>query len=92
MAKKRLHVYISGRVQGVFFRASTRRKASQLGVEGWVKNLPDRRVEAIFEGEEEKLKKMLQWCYQGPSRARVDNVETHWEDYKDEFAGFNIRY
>lgn len=92
MTKKRLHVYISGRVQGVFFRATTRRKASELGIKGWVKNLADGRVEAVFEGEEDKLKKILNWSHQGPSRADVDNVETHWKEYQGDFAGFNIRY
>lgn len=90
--KKRAHLYISGRVQGVFFRATTREEAKKRGVTGWVKNLPDGRVEAIFEGEEEKVNEMIDFCHKGPSSARVDDVEVSWEEYQDEFNRFKIRY
>jgi len=88
----RAHVFISGRVQGVFFRANTKRVAEKLGVTGWVKNLPDGRVEAVFEGEEEAVKKIIEWCHRGPPAARVDKVEVLYEDYKGEFEDFEIRY
>ena len=78
---KRLHVIIAGRVQGVFFRANTVRQALALGLSGWVKNLPDGRVETIFEGEHGKADEMLAWCKTGNPPARVDNV-----DCKEEFA------
>ena len=90
--KKRAHVWVSGRVQGVFFRATTRKEAQKRGVNGWVKNLSDGRVEAIFEGEEEKVKEMVDFCHEGSSSARVNEVEVEWEDYKDEFSDFGIRY
>lgn len=90
--KKRAHVFISGRVQGVFFRATTRKEARKRGVNGWVKNLPDRRVEAVFEGREEKVKEMVEFCHEGSGPARVENVEVNWEEYDDEFSGFEVRY
>ena len=88
----RLHLYISGRVQGVFFRGRTQDEALRLGLTGWVKNLWDARVEAVFEGEEEKVKEMLKWCHKGPPAAHVTQVEEVWEEFKGELGGFEIRY
>jgi len=76
MARQRLEVRIAGRVQGVWFRAATREDAARRGLDGWVRNLPDGRVEAVFEGEESALEGMLAWCRVGPPGARVDAVET----------------
>lgn len=90
MSKARAHVYISGRVQGVFFRSSTEEKAFELGIKGWVRNLRDGRVEAVFEGEKEKVEEMLRWCHEGPPYARVANVEITWEEYKGEFRSFGV--
>ncbi|MGV9170242.1 MAG: acylphosphatase [Promethearchaeia archaeon] len=90
--KRKAHVFISGRVQGVFFRATTKRKARRRGVNGWVKNLRDGRVEAVFEGEEEKVKEMIQFCHHGPRSARVEDVEVSWKDYTGAFENFSIRY
>ncbi len=90
--KVRAHVFISGIVQGVFFRANTKRIADELGVKGWVRNLPDGRVEAVFEGNKEAVDKIIEWCKIGPPLARVDKVEVHWEEYKGEFDGFSIKY
>jgi len=90
--KRRAHVFISGRVQGVFFRATTKRKARKRGVKGWVKNLADGRVEAIFEGEEDKVKEMIQFCHEGPRSARVEKVEVDWEDNTGIFDNFSIKY
>ena len=86
------HVHISGVVQGVFFRASARDKARELGLAGWVRNLTDGRVEAIFEGEKQAIGKMLQWCTHGPPGAEVKDVETQWEDPTNEFESFNITF
>lgn len=88
----RAHCFISGRVQGVFYRAYTRDKARQLGLRGWVKNLGDGRVEAVFEGDEDKVKEMIEWCWEGPPYAKVEDVEVHWEGYKGEFDSFETRY
>ncbi|MDD5472588.1 MAG: acylphosphatase [Candidatus Methanoperedens sp.] len=87
----RVHVFISGIVQGVFFRSSTKDKAEELGITGWVRNLPDGRVEAVFEGEKENVKKMVVWCRKGPEYARVLGVEVIPEPYKGEFSGFLLR-
>jgi acylphosphatase len=91
MTGARLHVLISGRVQGVFFRASTCEQANRLGLQGWVRNLPDGRVEALFEGEEERLKEMLGWCHQGPPGSLPGEVESRWEKEVGEFRDFRIR-
>jgi acylphosphatase len=88
----RAQVLISGRVQGVFYRASTRDQAAARGLTGWVRNLPDGRVAALFEGDREKIEGMLAWCRQGPPYAAVDEVLADWQPYRGEFQGFNITY
>jgi acylphosphatase len=90
--KVRAHVYVSGRVQGVFFRSETKEKADEYGVKGWVRNLPDGRVEAIFEGEKEKVDKIIEFCRHGPPGAIVKNIEIIWEEWKGEFKDFRIKY
>jgi len=90
--KARAHARVSGMVQGVFFRYETQALAEELGVRGWVRNTPDGKVEAIFEGEREKVEQMLDFCRKGPPGARVIDVEVKWESYKGEFSSFNIRY
>ncbi len=89
---KRVHVFISGKVQGVFFRAYTKQKADELRVKGWVRNLPDGRVEAVFEGEDHKVDQMVKWCWEGSPLSKVENVEIREEEYKGEFKNFEIRY
>ncbi len=89
--QKRAHVRISGRVQGVFFRDSTRQRAQELGLTGWVKNLPDGRVEAVFEGPSEKVGEMLRWCEGGPRHAAVENVDTRFENAGGDLDGFEVR-
>ena len=90
--KKRFHVYISGYVQGVFFRANTYRQGRTLGVTGWVRNLPDGRVETVFEGEQEAAETMLAWCRTGTAPAHVSHVEYDEEIPTHEFTDFEIRY
>lgn len=89
--RRRAHVRVSGRVQGVFFRDSTRRKAGELGLAGWVKNLPDGRVEAVFEGPERALGEMVRWCEEGPQDATVENVDTSFEKARGDLEGFEVR-
>jgi acylphosphatase len=84
----RVHVLISGKVQGVFFRSNTMDKAKALGLTGWVRNLADGRVEAVVEGKKENVEKMVQWFRKGPEYARVDGVEFVPEPYRGEFRGF----
>lgn len=92
MATQRLHVFIEGRVQGVWFRDSTRTEAQGLGLTGWVKNLPDGRVEALFEGPEEDLRKVLAWCHQGSPHSRVERIREEWSEGRGEFDDFRITY
>jgi acylphosphatase len=89
---KRVHVIVSGRVQGVFFRAVTQQTAKGLNLTGWVRNMADSRVEAVFEGEDEGVNKMLKWCHTGPPAARVEEVLTEEEPYTGEFRDFSIKY
>jgi len=90
--KARARVVVSGRVQGVFFRSETQDEAVKRGLTGWVRNLPDGRVEAVFEGEKDKVDKLIEFCRRGPPGARVTNVELVWENYTGEFRDFRIRY
>jgi len=87
----RAHVWIAGRVQGVAFRAYTVDEASAKGVAGWVRNTPDGRVEAVFEGERAVVEAMIAWCRKGPPAARVSSVEVIWEEPRGE-GGFGVRY
>lgn len=91
MAKVRKHAVIKGFVQGVWFRATTQEQARAHHVTGWVKNTSDGHVEAIFEGEEEEVGRVIQWCHQGPAGASVQEVEVETEEYKGEFATFSIK-
>jgi acylphosphatase len=87
---KRLHLYITGAVQGVMFRESTRRQAEQYNVRGWVRNLPDGRVEAILEGTSFAVDSVADWCHHGPERAKVRHVETEEEPATGQFAAFKV--
>ncbi len=89
---KRVRCVAHGRVQGVFFRASTQEVAKQLGLRGWVRNNPDGTVEAVFEGHDEDVEKMLEWCRDGPPLARVTKLDIVEEPFVGEFADFEIRY
>ncbi|MBT0160715.1 acylphosphatase [Candidatus Bathyarchaeota archaeon A05DMB-2] len=90
--KVRAHVFVNGRVQGVFFRSQTQRRAESVDVKGWVSNLPDGRVEAVFEGEEEAVNAMIKFCEQGPRGAYVTNVDVKWEEFTGEFRDFKIKF
>ena len=87
---KRAHVKVVGSVQGVFFRVETRDRARSLGIAGWVRNLPDGAVEAVFEGEDAQVDSMLAWARRGPAGADVDDVKVGWEEPQGE-AGFAVR-
>lgn len=86
----RAHVIVSGRVQGVLFRWETLRRARSLGICGWVRNLPDGRVEALLEGEEKNVNKLLDWMRVGPEMAVVKSLEVDWQPYKGDFSNFRI--
>ena len=84
-------IVVSGRVQGVFFRDSTREKAQELGLSGYVMNTPDGDVEAVFEGPQESVEEVVRWCGQGPPQASVENVDVDYEPPGDDPAGFEVR-
>ncbi len=92
MTTIRAHVLISGHVQGVFYRASTQRQANSLALRGWVRNLPDGGVEAVFEGEQATVQRMLAWCRVGPPNAYVTDVDARYAPATGEFTGFAVRY
>jgi acylphosphatase len=87
---KRANVVVRGAVQGVFFRAETRNRAQSLGLGGWVRNAPDGTVEAVFEGDDERVDSMVDWCSRGPAGAAVEDVDVAWSEPQGE-AGFAIR-
>lgn len=87
----RLHVLVEGMVQGVGFRYSTQHQAVALGLTGWVRNLPDGRVEAEFEGPRPELQQMLDWCRTGPTFAEVTNVDARWETGEPKYSTFQLR-
>ncbi|HLM77341.1 MAG TPA: acylphosphatase [Rubrobacteraceae bacterium] len=87
---ERAHVFVSGQVQGVNFRGATQQEAERLGLNGWVRNLQDGRVEAVFEGDSETVRKMIDWCESGPSSADVDDVTVEQEEPSGE-SGFEVR-
>lgn len=89
---RRVHIFVTGRVQGVFFRAETKKQASGLGLRGWVRNLDDNRVEAVFEGSESDVEKMLDWCRKGPILAHVRGVEIVEEPLTSRLEDFKIVY
>jgi len=90
--KVRARVFIEGKVQGVFFRSETKRRADSLDLKGWVRNLPDNKVEAVFEGRCELVDPMIEFCRIGPTDARVTNFTLFWESFVGEFRDFEILY
>jgi acylphosphatase len=90
--KIRAHMFARGRVQGVFYRSEAMYEARRHHVNGWIRNLPDDRVEAVFEGEEQDVKQLVEFCKRGPPSARVEATEVAWEPYTGEFKDFEIRY
>jgi len=90
--KVHAHVVVSGLVQGVWFRASTQRKAEELGLKGWVRNTEDGRVEAVFEGDRSRVDDMITWCRRGPPGAQVQDVAVNYADYSGAFSSFAVRH
>lgn len=88
----RARVIFRGRVQGVFFRANAESRARELGLVGWVKNLPDGTVESVFEGPREAIEEAIEWCKTSQPHARVTDADIDWEDCKGEFSSFEVRY
>jgi acylphosphatase len=87
-----LHVLVSGLVQGVGYRHSTYRRALELGLRGWVRNLPTGNVEAVFQGDRATIERMIEWCRRGPALARVDDVKSNWQPASRVFDDFQIAF
>ncbi len=92
MSQKRIHIFVTGRVQGVFFRQATRVIAIKNNVRGWVRNLDDGRVEIMIEGEDKSVDTVTQWCSLGPANSRVDDLKTNQEEFLGEYENFEVRY
>ena len=90
--KVRCHIFVSGRVQGVFFRATTKEMAEIIGVTGWVRNTENGKVEVMVEGEKEKVEQLIKWLRKGPPLAKVEKLDIEWQQYKGEFEDFKIKY
>lgn len=90
--RTRAHLFISGVVQGVSYRASTQVEAQKRGVVGWVKNLDDGRVEAVLQGPRERVDDLIRWCHHGPPAAKVDQVVVSWENPGDDWKSFDVHY
>ena len=92
MKQQRVHILISGKVQGVFFRQALKVVAKKNNVMGWVRNLTDKRVEAILEGDNKSVNSVIEWTRIGPANSRVDNIEVSNEEFKNEFSTFEVLY
>ena len=92
MKQQRAHLMISGKVQGVFFRQALKVIAKKNNVSGWVRNLKDRHVEAVLEGNVESVNLVIEWSRMGPANSRVDDVEVSIEEFKNEFSVFEVLY
>jgi acylphosphatase len=90
MSLKQVQLFVRGRVQGVFFRASAQREAKRLGLTGWVKNRADGAVELLAEGDEDEIKELIGWANRGPGAARVDSVDVRWRSFTGDYADFRI--
>jgi len=88
---KSLRLIISGKVQGVFFRHNTKKKADELGLKGYVRNLPDDSVEVVAEGSREKLDELAEFCRNNPGFSEVDDIKAHFEESKSKFSDFQIK-
>ena len=89
---QRVHIVIYGLVQGVFFRSNAKKAAETLGLRGYARNMPDGSVEVVAEGSEEKIKELIVFCKKGPRAARVDKVNVHIEEARNDFKDFEIRH
>ncbi|MCV0400909.1 MAG: acylphosphatase [Nitrosopumilus sp.] len=92
MSNQRIRLFVTGKVQGVFFRQTLKVMAKKNDVFGWVKNLEDGRVEAVLEGETEKVSRLIEWAHGGPANARVEDVDIRNEKFTGEFSKFDVLY
>ena len=88
--KKRLEIIIQGNVQGVFFKSNIQERATKSKLTGWVKNSEDGTVQAVIEGDEKKLRTLIEFCKKGPEGSKVKKIEASWQGCRDEFSEFSI--
>ena len=88
----RTHLLISGRVQGVTFRANTKKKARRLNLKGWVRNTDNGKVEVVIEGEKDKIEKLIDWAWEGPSLAKVEDIDVEWQEEGQQFDDFKVKH
>ena len=88
----RIHLIVSGTVQGVFYRANAKKVASGLGLKGWIRNLQDGNVEVLAEGRKPALDRLIEFCRKGPEGASIDNIEIEWDKFRNEFGSFEVRF
>ena len=88
----RAHLLISGRVQGVTFRANTKKKARRLNLKGWVRNTDNGKVEVVIEGEKDKIEKLIDWAWEGPSLAKVEDIDVEWQEEGQQFDDFKVKH
>jgi len=91
MEKVRAHIIVSGKVQGVGYRNNTFKQAKKIGVNGWIRNLEDGRVEAVFEGEKQEVEKIVNWAKRGPLSTNISDFKIEWQEPKEEFKNFEIK-
>lgn len=89
---ERAHIFVSGIVQGVYYRYNTMKKAREFNLKGWVRNLVDGRVEIVCEGERVDIERLIEWCRKGPPGAHVENISVEFQEFRGEFNQFEIRY
>ena len=92
MKQQRIRILVTGKVQGVFFRQALKVVAKKNNVLGWVRNLPDKRVEAILEGDDKYVNQVIEWARIGPANSHVDDIEVSNEEFKNEFSTFEVLY
>ncbi|MDH5658843.1 MAG: acylphosphatase [Nitrosopumilus sp.] len=92
MSKQRIRLFVTGKVQGVFFRQTLKVMAKKNNIFGWVKNLKDGRVEAVLEGDEDEINILVEWAHKGPANARVEKIDIHNEKFINEFSAFDVLY
>ena len=92
MKTQRVHILVSGKVQGVFFRQALKVIAKKNNVSGWVRNLPDKRVEALLEGDSTSVNSVIKWTRVGPANSRVDDIQVSNEEFRNEFSTFEVLY
>ena len=92
MVKQCVHILVTGKVQGVFFRQATKVIAIKNNVTGWVKNLENTKVEILLEGDDQNVNSVVDWCLNGPANSRVDEIKIDQQEFSGQYSNFEVRY